>query len=312
MIRLSHALPLIALAAPLAMAAPPASGQAAGDAAAAVAETAEITLRIMRRDLAGAVAFADVGITHELPPGTTCDTVSGGDGVLRCRVPCNPADTFNKLFRAVTEDRSDYDRLPARVTARLVGCRIEPATMTVTYRHFRVAEAENDAELRSVVAVAALPAGVLEATADSSAVAAALTAITERPDRALVVGRFQKAASNRAALALRAGRGDVAAQFSAYATAAANVMVADIVRRYSPEGGTAIAKSGRIADFILNTGKAAALAEDAPAATDIPADLQAETAARLAGVNQGGKLDGAAQADVYRLWSAHQQFEPMM
>jgi hypothetical protein len=193
-----------------------------------------------------------------------------------------------------------------------LGCQLKPASMTVTYKHVAVALAEADAELRNLrKAEPALPAGILEATASSSEVAAALAAIPEmRKD--FVVRRFQKIASNRAALLLDVGKGDVAAQFSAYATAATNVMLADIAKRYSPAGDKTIAKSGKIADFIVNTGKAAALAESRMGAGEVPLDLQVETAAKLADVNQGGKLDGAAQADVYRLWNAHQQFKPVM
>ncbi len=298
---------------PVALAAPPAAAQADPPAAAAAApRTMWITLNVNRHEMDGKPMFEGVAVTPRSPAGTECGPRTDAAGMVRCRVPCDPEDDIEREFAVGLADRRDYDRNPANLTATFSRCRMVPDSFTVTYKNIEVTRHEIRTALGDILKrEPSLPPTLLAGEAASAEVAAALAAIPDMRKGA-VVGPFQRLASDSAALALRAGEAEAAATFSAYATAATNVMLADIARRYSPEGGKAIATSGKLADFLLNTGKAAALAEEKMGEATVPFDLQLETAAKLADVNQTGKLDGAAQADVYKLWNAHQPFAPMM
>lgn len=200
--------------------------------------------------------------------------------------------------------------IPAVAPAAAQGAPVPAAPAAAVEAAHRQSREALDALAALIGREPALPPALLSGKAAAAEVGAALAALSEaRPEA--VTGTFHRLASDIAWLSWRTGEAATAAQFAAYATAAINVMLADIARRYDAEAARAIATGGRLGDVFLNAGKAAALAESRLGEAGVPLDLQLDTAARLAAIAAAGSLDGAAEAEVVTLWNAHRKFEPV-
>ncbi|GHD43352.1 hypothetical protein GCM10017083_09380 [Thalassobaculum fulvum] len=281
----------------------------AGRGGVAVAESVVLTFNGHKIEADGAEAImTDLQFSAVSPHGAACDDIGDENGVLRCEIPCDTSSVLTKLVQVSPVRRDSYSVTPAQPQARLRGCSVDPARISIVYTHLRHLSELAQSRLRRIVAksVALQPIDVAGLT-NSVAVASALAAhVSDRTDEQDIVD-FAEITADLAAYEQGLGNAAAAKQYAAYSTAASNVMIADVARFYGKE--IEIRQSGLFGDYFKNVESVSGLPKNDQAVPEVPTALRDRTDDFFTAAARNKKLGFETRKGLGDVWIAHRQLE---